>query len=237
MRTSARELTHIPVWKGNRILDVAHAEKIRTGIGGDVRSLDSSIFHTVKYLELDATNTLIEQMYIIDGQHRAYILRAHFTENLCEPDFPILVHEKRVESESEAIEYFNTLNNVKPMFWEQDPRQMANKYVVAMEKEFNKDRKNILIRQGITKRPFLSSDTLRQGLEVHVKLLKQTPEAVAAFIQKVVEWNKRAVAEFQIKLAHGSEKNMSVMESAERRGFALAYNARLPWIEECLSHE
>ena len=67
-RISARDLIKIPIWKGNRTIEVAHAEEIFCAIGGNVRCLDSSIFRIVKYMEMNASGALQEQKYIIDGQ-------------------------------------------------------------------------------------------------------------------------------------------------------------------------
>ena len=103
-RISARDLIKIPIWKGNRTIEVAHAEEIFCAIGGNVRCLDSSIFRIVKYMEMNASGALQEQKYIIDGQHRAYCIKKFFDETVCEPDFDIVVMEKVVDDETEAIE-------------------------------------------------------------------------------------------------------------------------------------
>lgn len=231
---SVKELIQIPVWKGNRIMDRTHVANIQADIGNNIQCLDSSIFRVVTYYELDVYNNAIAQSYLIDGQHRAYILRTHFEETLCERDFVVPVIEKHVESETEAIEYFNMLNNVKPMQWEQDPRQLANKYVVALCDVFGKEKKNQKIRPGATKRPFLSADLLREVLELHVKQLKTTDSAIARFVSKVQEWNRKKLEFFQLQLLQAGDKQARLLQSALDRGFALAYDQTLPWIRECL---
>ena len=133
---SSHDLLQIPVWKGNRILDIAHSEEIKKAVGDNIRLLDHSPFRVVRYKEIDINNNMIEQKYIIDGQHRAIIIKA-YTD--CNPldHFNVLVIEKAVDSEADAIEYFNTINNVKPQQWKQDISLLTNKYILAIEKEYN----------------------------------------------------------------------------------------------------
>jgi hypothetical protein len=231
LKINVKELISIPIWRGNRHIDLTHAENIRKEIGNSISILDSSVFRTVVYRE-DG----VEQKYLIDGQHRRYVLQKYFEENLCIPTFDILVIEKRVEGESEAIEYFNILNNVKPQH-EHDTKLLANKYILQLEKQFN-SKKNLLIKpEGkSTKRPYLSSDSLRECLEKHSDKLKQSNIALARFIQKVVKWNSDKLKEFEVSLVLSTikEKDESVLKSCLEKKFVLAFDPKLPWIQECL---
>ena len=232
---SAKELVNIPVWKGNRIMDPDHAKKIKDEIGNNVEHLNSTVFRVVQYSEMNALNQYFLQKYLIDGQHRAQVIRTHFQENMCEPDFQVLVIEKKVDSESDAIDFFNTLNNVKPQHWSHDPKLLANKYIDALCKQFNTDKRNQLIRQGTTKRPFLSADLLRETLEKSSERLRQDKDHIQLFVTKVIKWNEKAIVEIRLKLLQDSEKkNASLIEGVDKRNFALAYNIKLPWINECL---
>ena len=235
LRVSAKDLIQVPVWKGNRTLDEVHANNIQKQMGTNIRCLDSTIFRIVKYSEMNAVGEYILQKYVIDGQHRLHILKNHYLTNLCEPDFQVLVVEQRVESESDAIEYFNTINNVKPMYLDHDdPSKLVNKYILALDKEFNKDKKNLLLRNGSTKRPYLSVDTVRILLTKHVKQLSMSNEKIDMFVAKVLVWNTKQVKEFQLRLAHAKEKHVHLLEAAEKKGFCLAQDPKLPWIAECL---
>lgn len=236
MSISARELTNIPVWNGNRILDETHAKKIQEDLGHNIEQLESTVFRVVQYKESNADNQYVLQKYLIDGQHRAHVIRMHFQETLCAPDFQVLVIEKKVDSPLDAIEYFNTLNNVKAQQWPHDPTLLANKYIAALDKQFNVDKKNPLIRLGkITKRPFLSGDLVREALEKFAPQLKLDNEHIQLFVAKVVKWNEKAVQEIRLKLLQESEKkNTSLIEGVDKRNFALAYNPKLPWVKECL---
>ena len=224
-KISAKTLVSIPVWRGNRFIDLNHANQIKKDIGDNIQTLDSANFHVVKYKD---ENTY--QTYLVDGQHRQYVIRTYFEENFCMPDFNVLVHEKTVEGESDAIEYFNTLNNVKPQ-QENDLKLLANKYIVALEKKFPKLIKPI---DKKTKRPFLSSNDLRKVLEENGTLLKQSPQIINTFIEKVDSWNKKKIQEFDLRSAFIAIKDKTILESCLEKKFVLAFDPKLPWIKECL---
>lgn len=226
LKINARELVMIPPWRGNRFIDIAHANKIKESIGNNIELLDNANYSIVTYKEEDKT-----QRYLVDGQHRQYVLRKYYEENMILPcNFPVLVREKLVEDEAEAIEYFNTINNVKPQY-EYDKKLLANKYIVRLIKEFDK-----LIRpEGkSTKRPFLSSDLLRKILEENSALLKQSNEYITSFVEKVVAWNTKKITEYEIGSVIVPNKDKSVLESSLDKRFVLAFDAKLPWIKDCL---
>lgn len=175
------------------------------------------------------------ETYLVDGQHRQYVIRSYFEENFCMSDFNVLIHEKIVEDESETIEYFNTLNNVKPQ-QENDLKLLANKYIIALEMRFNKDKKNILIKpvDKNTKRPFLSSALLRKVLEEHGTLLKQSKEFIKTFVEKVDSWNKKMIQTYELGSAFVAVKDKTVLDSCLEKKFVLAFDSKLPWIKDCL---
>jgi hypothetical protein len=109
------------------------------------------------------------------------------------------VRQKTVKNETEAIRYFNAINNSKPQQWQHDPKLVANSYIVAMEGVFNQVKGWAALRQGATHRPFLSTDRLREQLLLHK--LNPDPEAIAACLQKLSEWNRRKCQETQLRLA------------------------------------
>jgi hypothetical protein len=226
---SCRELIMIPVWRGNRYIDDTHVQQIKKDIGDAVERLDTTVFRVVKYMD-GAT----QQVYLIDGQHRQRVLCDYFTKGGVLKEFNVLVMEKEVEGESEVIELFNTLNTVKPQL-ETDPKLLANKYIAALEKQFNTSKKNTLIRpEGkATKRPFLSSDALRTALEANSSHLKQSNAVVEQFVAKVVGWNERMLREFEIDSACG-KKDKKIIDSCLEKKFTLAYDNLLPWVKECL---
>lgn len=225
-KIKAKELVGIPVWKGNRFIDLNHANKIKEAVGPKIENLDSSIYRIVKYRDGDVT-----QKFLVDGQHRQYVIKKYYEENvLFALNFDTLIIEKTVECEADAIEYFNMLNNSKPQ-QDNDPKLLANKYILALEKFYKK-----LIRpEGVgTKRPFLSSDALRKVLEDNGPMLKQSSDSIAAFIKKVDMWNKKMITEYEVGSAFNA-KDKTVLENCIKKEFVLAFDVKLPWIKECLS--
>ena len=110
-----------------------------------------------------------------------------------------------------------------------DPKMLANKYILALEKKFVK-----LIRpEGkATKRPFLSNDLLRAALESNAGLLRQGRAFVTRFIERVDAWNTKRIRDYEMGLIQRREE--TVLDSCIKKKFILAFDARLPWVKECL---
>jgi hypothetical protein len=235
-KSTAHELLKIPIWKGNRILDKAHVAEIQKAIGSNISHLDSG-YYVVQYEELDAANHPVLQSYIIDGQHRAAVLREHFTTTLCEPDFPILMTVKHVIDEEEAITFFNAINKCKPQSWKMDPVLIVNKYMAALTKKFNGAKKLLLIRPGSTHRPYLSSEKLRDALLLHAASLNPSSEVVAKFVENVVKWNVQELGASQMLLSLNDvpKKEIPILEKSIALEFLLAFDPAYKWIPLCLA--
>jgi len=232
---TARELIAVPIWKGQRILDKAHADTIRSAVQGKPTSLDSG-YSIVKYKEENADGRLVECSYLIDGQHRASVIRDYYQENFCESDFNVTVTEKSVESEADAIEYFNRINNVKAQQWKTEPQLVINRYLAAFEKAFNQNKKQLLIRPGTTARPYLSSDNLREALMRNVNLIKHIHnDALAKFVRAAEEYNRQLLNKFAIELTQACVKDEKLKERAIKANFALAYDVKMGWISNVLT--
>jgi len=220
----------IPVWKGQRILNQAHADSIKEAIGPNVNRLDSG-YTIIKYQEVEVDGCEIVVSYLIDGQHRASVLRDYYKDVICEPGFQLTVTEKEVESESDAIDYFNTINNAKPQCWT-DPTQIVNKYMMFLEKKFNTNRKCLLIRPGSTNRPYLSSEKLREVLKKNIqKTTKHTAKDVEDFVEKVDKLNKDMLRVFELETTQEKVKDATMKERAITIKFALAYDTHLKWMQ------
>lgn len=225
--SSAKELIKTPIWNGNRTLDKEHANRIRDAVGESVSHLDSG-YHIIHYNEPDTGGNLVRQSYIIDGQHRAHVLREHFLSSLCEPDFPVVVTEKTVESEADAIEYFNAINNVKPQRWRTDPAILANQYIAELEKTFNGKTKYI---RANTVRPYLSVEKLRDVLKANIHNLAQEPSAIRAFCGRVQAKNQQLLTQSDMIVLSGN-KYAKYYERASEAKFMLAVDPKLPWVAE-----
>lgn len=260
---NAKDLVAIPVWKNNRNLDHGHAKKLAEQIGDQVQLLDRGYVVAV-LREDDAGGAPVDQPYILDGQHRAHVLRQHFKghpapfdplvvtqPNIAEQSsardgrsyltgrtaseassFTVTATVRRVESEAQLIEYFNAINNIKPIQQWIDQPMILNNYVCALEQTFN-TRKRTYIRPGKTCRPYLSSDLVREVLTRHFDALPKTEAGVRSFVERVAAWNESLL---RTKEAYASlipnKKRAEMFEKGAAIGFVLGYDETLPWIRQ-----
>jgi hypothetical protein len=230
---SAKELISVPVWKGNRILDKEHASKIKEAIGNDINRLDSG-YTIIKYNEETSDGRFVLSSYLIDGQHRAHVVRDYYNSTICEPDFQLTITEKFVESESDAIEYFNSINNTKPQHWKTDPNLLINNYIRALETHFNKGKKSKFIRSDATKRPYLSVTSLRDAFNNNIDHLKYTQNDIQKFIQRVDNFNKNTIERLRIELLESNVRDEKMKERIIDLEFSLAYDTKIKWVSELL---
>ena len=230
----ARELIKIPVWHGNRIIDNAHVQRIKDGIAKTkVQKLDFG-YRIVTYDEVDAGGHMVSTSCIIDGQHRHRVLYDFFQESLCEPDFPVVVLEKKVKCEAEIIMYFKELNNQMPILWKTDANMLANEYIKMLSEVFN-TKKEVMIRPKSTTRPYLSVEKLRDALVSFGTQLKESPEEIKAFVVRVLRYNAKAIEDSDLGIALATKKGQGeIIQKAAAHKFMLAVDPRLPWVGECL---
>lgn len=246
---TAKALIAIPIWKGNRIIDTEHADNIRKSIGPNVRRLDSG-YRIICYNETDAEGRHIIQKYIVDGQHRVSVLKVFFTHNLCEEDFPITATEIIVSSEADAIQYFNAINNAKPILFKEDPNLIVNKYIEQLVATFPVEKKGQQprIRSTPTHRPYLHIDRIREAFLRDIEFLQAIP--IKQFATSLKAANERLLRMLELQLVIvGSntprlvEPNMalvtgmpksqqSVAERCIELQFALAFDQKFEWVRE-----
>jgi hypothetical protein len=228
----AKELVRLPVWNGNRIIDNAHVQRIKDALGHKVQKLDFG-YRIVTYDEVDAGGNLVTTSCIIDGQHRHRVLYDFFQESLCEPDFTVVVLEKKVKCEAEIIVYFKELNNQMPILWKTDPNMLANEYIKALIPVFNV-RKD-LIRPKSTVRPYLSVEKLREVLVAFGEQLKESSEEIKSFVARVLRYNAKALEDSDVNIALSTKKGQAeIIQRAADQKFMLAVDPRLLWVGECL---
>lgn len=188
-KISAKELVMIPTWHGNRIVDQGHILTLQNTVGHP-RQFDIKPFHIVRYNAEQEDGSKKEQVCIVDGQHRIEVLKLYLASH--EPsfdnpfeDFELLVIEKYCTDEQEVIKYFKILNTTKNIEWRDDPRLVANRYLEALCGKFN-TKKRQLIRNGKTRRPYVSLETLRDQMVARRIgfATEETPEAYAERIYK-----------------------------------------------------
>ena len=240
MRSTVYELMKIPNWRGNRILDTDHARKL----GGDIkefRFLDKG-YCVIVMTEEDGAGKEIKQRYIVDGQHRLSVL-SEARDTGFFPDFPVTYTEKDVDDQSGAIEYFNTINSMKPMPPQgQDPKLLVNDFISALEKQFTPSRKvDIRIKQGKAYFPNISIEAVRPILAANIDRLRGIK--AIAFAESVWRWNRASIDNLarEMGITTKSEDDSKKKKEEDKRkdrcieiNFALALDPKLPWILACL---
>ena len=197
---------------------MGHVDRIREGLKGNIPLLNSNPFR----LALIKDENGVEMRYIIDGQHRAFLIKEYF-QNSEAADFNVLVAGKRFINEDEVIDYFKLINTTKSIPWKEDPVLCANTYVAAVMKQFNTDPKFPLIRSGKTMRPFMSADKLRDALVLrHVHDWKKGP---IEFAEECVSKNEQITEGLKLR-----EELNSMETRALRYNFALALDDSFNWI-------
>lgn len=238
---SARALAQIPIWKGNRIIDFTHVQQIKNSILGHINLLDSG-YKIIKYIQeihgededededkSESKITSMTQSFIIDGQHRLMILKDYFEADiLVKDDFLVTLTEIRVESETDAIEYFNKINNTRPIKFEEDINLIMNKYIECLIKEFSPKMK--LFRTSATKRPFLSVDKFREALQKHGDKIKHIP--LARFIEQCKMINRSIIQELELRLTNEKDKEIKLIRRIIELDFALAWDDKFRWLNK-----
>jgi len=228
-KMSALSLIRIPIWKGNRIIDLEHVKNIKESIDYKAYFLDSG-YKTVQYDEVDENNKPVKKTYLIDGQHRISVVADYFESVQDAKDFPVTVTEIRVDSEVEAIEYFNKINNVKPIQFKEDPNLIVNKYIQRLIVSFPVKLK--LFRNGATKRPYLSIDKFREALIKKVDNLKKI--SVEKFIKECKITNTKIIQELEIRSLNEKEKELKMITKILELDFALAWDDKFKWLNNIL---
>lgn len=228
-KMSALALTCIPVWKGNRIIDMEHVSNIKNSIQNKGYLLDSG-YKIIQYEETDEYNKTIKQSYIIDGQHRINIVKDYFDSHESIKDFEVTVTEIKVNSELDAILYFNTINNVKPIHYEEDINLIANKYIYKLHKEYNSPHN--LFRNGITKRPYLSIDKLREALKKRIAKLKIID--IDNFVIDCKKINGILIQELEIRSLNENDKDIKIIHKSILLNFALSYDDKFKWLDRII---
>lgn len=228
-KMSASALMRIPIWKGNRIIDLDHVKNIKESIDYKAYFLDSG-YKTVQYDEMDENNKPVKKTYLIDGQHRISVVIDYFENIEDAKDFSVTVTEIRVDSEADAIEYFNKINNVKPIQFKEDPNLIINKYLQRLIGSYPV--KSKLFRTGATKRPYLSVDKFREALLKRVDNL--TKISIEKFIKECKTTNTKIIQELEIRSLNEKEKELKIITKILELDFGLAWDDKFKWLDNIL---
>lgn len=228
-KMSALVLLRIPIWKGNRIIDIEHVKNIKTSVDNKAYYLDSG-YKTIQYDEIDENNKAIKKTYLIDGQHRISVVSDYFENIPDAKDFQVTVTEIRVDSEVDAIDYFNKINNVKPIQFKEDPNLIVNKYIQMLMASYPP--KSKLFRNGATKRPYLSVDKFREVLTKKVDNLKKIP--IEKFIKDCKTINTKILQELELRSQNEKEKELKIIIKILELNFGLAWDDKFKWLDSIL---
>jgi len=212
----AEALSNIPIWCGQRTLDTIHRARIQRESQTNLFALDGSLFHIVIY---PSEEDGVDQKYIIDGQHRASVLKEFFETNKL--TFTVLVKEKYCKNHQEAVDYFKILNTTKAIEWKEDPKLIATRYLNAILAEFP----DTMFRPVKTKRPRIQVEKLL-AVMIHRRFghgMMLTPEDFAG---RVVEWNERRIE----SILYQQDRTPLEME-ALKLNFALGLDEQFGWLD------
>lgn len=222
----ASEFCYYPIWKGNRILDKQHKLSIQSVIGENVRCLDIKPFHCVRYMKEVEAGVVKQVTEIVDGQHRAAIIREYFEKNedyVHELDFQVMVITKCCKDELDIIQYFRILNKTKSIEWKEDGKMAVLPYMEALLSRFNSPKK-ILIRDGKTRAPYISSDMVREEL-VRIKI-HLSGEPPFDWANRIWKSHNERLEELARKSGRSKEE-----ESCVKSGCLLGYSDTMEWLE------
>jgi hypothetical protein len=229
---SARWLTSIPVWEGNRVMDDAHYADLAASIT-DPRQIQGP-FSVVEYVAEDGSR----QRKIVDGQHRQAVLAAYFStlaektsaETDTATDWPVLVRRYVVADHAAVVTIFQQINHAKPMEYRGSPTERLHDIVRALTREFIGERAKggivALIRTGCN-RPALSVEHLETAIKSYRLHERQdlTPTAIVEHARKMN--GLYAEDPGRIPMAAVSA---SIMGKAEEFGFYLGLDPKCAWL-------
>ena len=222
---SARWITTLPVWEGNRVLDDTHVAALRASIADPTQI--QGPFGVVEYA--DDTGAL--QRRIIDGQHRQAVLADYFTENPTVPDFPVLARRYTgITDHAAAVKIFQQINHAKPMVYKGSSTEHLHEIVTALRRAFLVDRRGgplQLIRHGCN-RPALSVEHLDTAIKlfrIHERT-DLTPADIVVHAQKMNDWFAEDHARIPVTVS------ASTLARAIEYRFFLGLDPRCNWLME-----
>jgi hypothetical protein len=220
LKTTAKTLLLLHPWKGQRILDPEHVKELKESVGKQIQNLDNG-YALIRYAGEE-----LSPHYIIDGQHRAYVLKGYFEANPDAPDFTVTATQKLVGSEEEAISYFKVLNTSKPMDLAEDPMQVVNVCLTVILKAFNTDKKCPLIRPSDTRTPYVSADKIRNWIQKQVLPRGFNAAQALAALNHV---NQRHLDENELKGVFENAGDKKTFKKALELGFMLGFTKEREW--------
>ena len=92
--------------------------------------------------------------------------------------------------------------------------------------------KSKLIRNGVTKRPYLSVDKFREALVKRVDNLKKI--SIEKFIKECKATNSKIILDLEIRSLNEKEKEIKLIKKILELNFALAWDDKFTWLDSIL---
>ena len=224
---SARRLASFPTWEGNRVLDEAHVAALQASIR-DPTDVQGP-FTVIDYPSETAPGT--KEHRILDGQHRAAVLKRHFeSSSAVADDFAVLVRRYAGRDHEAAVAIFKQINNAKPMIYRGSETERLNLITTAFQKAFVGARKSgealFLVRPSCN-RPFLSIDTLTAALRTY-KIHERTDLSPADIVAHAESMNSFFAEDPVGRIPVTVTRTM--MDRAEEYGFFLGLDPKCTWL-------
>lgn len=228
---SARWLVrNVPPWEGQRTLQTDHVQRLKQAIQNP-RDLEGP--YTVAVLQDESG----PRWCLVDGQHRAEVLREWFQTQPTTQDFRVVVRLKECASDLEVIQLFRTINTQKPMQYELSQEEKQHELVRLLVAEYQRQdtghKLTEMIRSGAKQRPFLATENLLQELKTRRFFSEdsgthgRTPREVA---DRIVAWNTEKASNPAPYLATLKGLTASLTARAVTYGFFLGMDPKLGWL-------
>jgi hypothetical protein len=220
-------LVQVPTYEANRTIDPQHLKHLIASVK-DPQTLQGP-FSVVCMCEPDETpdlaNIAANHVRVIDGQHRAFILRnALAIESVC--DFSVLVRVYPVNEPNEALNIFHQINNSKSISFED------NKIAIHLHSQLDALRKAFPLTRDFcirpkASRPFISNTNMLGALRRHPVWSK--PESLSTDLvfhaQKMnnhYHWHPDCIPD---------NTSPCIMERARKSHFYLGIDINFQWLD------
>lgn len=229
---SARWLIkNVPAWEGQRTLKLDHVEHLKQRVQ-DPQDLEGP--YVVAVLQSEEG----PRWRIVDGQHRAEVLREWFQTQPPSKDFMVVVRLKECISDLEVIELFRNINTQKPVEYELSSEEKQHELVKLLVGEYQrKDKGNKLtemIRSGAKQRPFLATESLLEKLKERrffsadsPGTFEKTPREIA---DRIIRWNTEKTTNPAAYLITMKGLTSSLTAKAVMYRFYLGLDTHLKWL-------
>jgi hypothetical protein len=221
---SARWFVDQTVWEANRTLDPEHATDLEHTIK-DPTTIQGP-FTMVAYPNDEG----IQQLRIIDGQHRQEVLRRYFAANPTTADFQILVRRYQIANYDEASTIFAQINHAKPIQYRGSDTERLHAIVTALKRAFLCERSNgkfvAMIRPGCN-RPALSTEYLETAIKLY-GIHQRTDIFPEDIVAHATAYNGWVASEPLTRIQN--RVTQSILDRAIEDGFFLGLDPKCPWL-------